>query len=536
MKKITFLTLMIISWAISPMIYADGLETFANFPETGNTYEDGTFIGQDGSTWTYYQCRGDKLITNETPCLGKDRVPTAEVCSGTISGGCLTLNFDYMQAFSTNVNLEVYINSFLVTTITTLAEQGIVKNTGDINVNIPGDFTIKFIQTDDLSGQVSIDNIAWISGGAINPEPTNYPTNFVASAEGFSINLDWDDATGEQLPLAYLIFGSDNANIDPPEDGIPVEDDINLSDGWATVNVSYGVETYTFTGLPSSSTYYFKIFPYTNTGSDIDYKTDGTPPEASATTPDLAIINFEDFNDTTLGTWAQISVVGPDQFWYIEDHYGIEDSPCAKMSGYSGGSNENDDWLISPPMNFANFTNESFSFFSALNYTGPDLEVKISVDYDGGGDPYSATWTILTAELSQGGWQWTASGNIDVSGFNGTAVYIAFQYTSNNQESATWEVDNILITGEGNTGINEFTGGFEYKIYPNPANENLNVNVAEGNYELKIHTILGKLVFAKSINSKTNTLNLSELDKGIYFVTIRDNKSGYMVSEKLVVN
>jgi hypothetical protein len=96
MKKFTFLTLMMISCAISPMIFADGLETFANFPETGNTYEDGTFIGQDGSMWSYYQCRGDKLITNETPCLGKDRVPTAEIYSGTITGGCLSRHFQQM--------------------------------------------------------------------------------------------------------------------------------------------------------------------------------------------------------------------------------------------------------------------------------------------------------------------------------------------------------------------------------------------------------------------------------------------------------
>ncbi len=121
-----------------------------------------------------------------------------------------------------------------------------------------------------------------------------------------------------------------------------------------------------------------------------------------------------------------------------------------------------------------------------------------------------------------------------MSSITGDNAHVAFQYLSSGTPRR-WNVDEIEITGEGNTGINEFTGGFEYKIYPNPASENLNVNVAEGNYELKIHAISGKLIFAKSINSKTNTLNLSELDKGIYFVNIRDNKSGYMVSEKLVV-
>ena len=46
----------------STMLFAQGTETFANFPETGNSYQDGTFLGQDGSTWTYWQCRGDQTI------------------------------------------------------------------------------------------------------------------------------------------------------------------------------------------------------------------------------------------------------------------------------------------------------------------------------------------------------------------------------------------------------------------------------------------------------------------------------------------
>lgn len=134
-------------------------ETFDNFTVTGSSYADGTFTGQDGSTWTYTKCRGDVPINGATPCLAKDA--TAKVQSGTISGGCGTLSFDFKKAFSTDVALDVYVNSTKVTTITSSSTS--VENTGNISVNVVGDFTLKFIQSSGSAGQVCIDNISWTS-------------------------------------------------------------------------------------------------------------------------------------------------------------------------------------------------------------------------------------------------------------------------------------------------------------------------------------------------------------------------------------
>ncbi|WP_173076297.1 DUF5018 domain-containing protein [Tenuifilum thalassicum] len=140
--------------------WGQGSEDFTNFPETSSSYVDGTFTGLDGSTWTYVQCRGDNAIAAPTPMLGRNRTPAAEVTSGIISGGIGTLTFDYKQAFSTNVNLEVYVNGNLITTVTTSSEQDVLKSSGTINVNVPGDFTLSFKQPSG-SGQVCIDNIVW---------------------------------------------------------------------------------------------------------------------------------------------------------------------------------------------------------------------------------------------------------------------------------------------------------------------------------------------------------------------------------------
>lgn len=304
---------------------------------------------------------------------------------------------------------------------------------------------VDFIWTGPVSATFGNLNSGQSFGGSVLPEPSNYPTSFVASAMGVSIDLTWTDATGTQVPTGYLILGRDQDNITAPVDGTPVPDDEDLSDGTGAKNILQGTEMYSFADLLPNTTYYFKIFPYTNAGSNIDYKTDGTAPSDDATTS--TVIMYEDY-DLSWGAWTRISVVG-DQVWDRDNTFGIGGTACARMSGYESGSNANEDWLISPPMNFDAYTNEILTFFNAKNFPGPDMVVKISTDYNGGGDPYTATWTDLSYAMSPGSWQWTASGNIDVSTYNGTAVYIAFQYTSNTSESATWEVDNIMVSGEG---------------------------------------------------------------------------------------
>ncbi|MBL7138553.1 MAG: choice-of-anchor J domain-containing protein [Bacteroidales bacterium] len=507
----------------SILLFAQGTENFANYPETGSSYHDGTFTGQDGSTWTYWQCRGDVVINPPTPCLGKDRTPTSEVISGVLQNGCGTLSFDYMQGFSTNVNLDVFVNGLLVATVTSSNQQGVVLNSGSIIVDSPGDFTLDFKQHNTSSGQVAIDNITWTEfGGAPLPEPSNYPTDFAAQPYPFSITLTWTDAVGPQLPTAYLIKASDQDNITLPADGTPVADDPDLSDGTGAMNILQGVETYTFYDLPSNQPFYFKIFPYTNTGSNIDYKTDGTPPSVMATTPNIVIINYENFNDSTLGTWSEHNIIGPQQFWEIDPIHGIAGSPCARMNGYSGGAVENEDWLISPAMNFDTYINEQLTFQTACYFDGPDLEVKISNEYDGVGDPNNYEWVDLSGTLSPGGWSWTPSGVVDVSGIGGNSVYVGFMYTSTLLEAKTWEVDEILITGEVVIGVPDpLKKNYSFHFFPNPAREQVTLRFPDPDEKVvTLLSILGLEVKHERITRSTCSISCTDLPPGVYFVRI----------------
>jgi len=300
-------------------------------------------------------------------------------------------------------------------------------------------------QDGNIGGTVYYDDFEFTGDVIVNPEPSNYPTAFTANASGLAIDLTWTDATGSQLPSGYIIYAADNSSLPMPVDGTPVANDPDLSDGSATLNITYGTQSANFASLLGNTTYYFAIYPYTNSGANIDYKTDGTAPSANATTANFTVIESENF-DVSWGSWQAISVIG-DQVWDRDNTYGINSTACAQMSGYDGGYLDNEDWLVSPALDFDNYQNESLVFYTAMNYTGPALECLISENYSGTGDPNNASWESLLYTPSSGSWVWTESGIVDVSGYDGT-VHIAFKYTSNTTSAATWEVDDITLTGE----------------------------------------------------------------------------------------
>lgn len=193
MKQFYFLfVLLSISFSFS-----QGNETFEGFTETGSSYSDGTFTGQDGSTWTYVQARGDQSITGKSIMLGRNRSPQAEVYSGTISGGVGTISFNYQQAFSTSVNLNILVNDVVYGTVTSTDQS--VQNSGPITVNQPGDVVIKFISVNNSDGQVTIDDVTWTSfTGSATP---------TISVSGSVSGLDYFEGNGPSAEDSFTVGG-----------------------------------------------------------------------------------------------------------------------------------------------------------------------------------------------------------------------------------------------------------------------------------------------------------------------------------------
>nr|WP_294934240.1 DUF5689 domain-containing protein [uncultured Flavobacterium sp.] len=156
---------------------------------------------------------------------------------------------------------------------------------------------------------------------------------------------------------------------------------------------------------------------------------------------------FEETFSSTFPNWTKFSVTGA-QVWTLESAFG-NPVPCAKMSGYASGNQNNEDWLISPAINLSSVTSATLTFDTATKFAGNALQVYISTNYSGSGNPSAATWTPVSATLSPtgGNFVWTSSGAIDLAPYIGNTIYIGYKYTSTTAAAATWEVDNVKIIG-----------------------------------------------------------------------------------------
>ena len=167
-------------------------------------------------------------------------------------------------------------------------------------------------------------------------------------------------------------------------------------------------------------------------------------------TPDSSSTILNEPFTSTLGGFTQVSVTGA-EVWHWAT-YGT--STYAAMSGYSGGANNaNEDWLISPSLNLAGYSNVIMKFTSAMKFaTAADSSLRfyISSNYTSGA-PSTATWTQFNVANLPAGANWTfvPSGDIDLSatGVTGANVHVAFKYTSSTAVAGSWELTNIVIKG-----------------------------------------------------------------------------------------
>jgi hypothetical protein len=190
----------------------------------------------------------------------------------------------------------------------------------------------------------------------------------------------------------------------------------------------------------------------TKYGSDYQFVA-RTESDVKLTQPRFKTLLNEEFStNATFNLWTAYSVTGA-QVWTYSSTFG-NPGGMAKMSGFAGGNNTNEDWLISPSQDLTSLTTAYLKFDNAYKFTGDPIKVYISNNYSGSGDPYAAgvTWTELiipATGLSTGNYVYANSGYLDISSFTGAGnnnVYVAFKYTSSTSAGSTWEIDNVKIS------------------------------------------------------------------------------------------
>ncbi len=172
---------------------------------------------------------------------------------------------------------------------------------------VAGEFSGDIVHS---AGGVDPQNVS-VTGSTTIPEPSSYPTSFTSGNVTYYQGwLSWQDATGSILPEAYLIKGSKIGfdEIIAPVDGV-AETDKKL-----TKNVAYGTQTQLIFELNEDTTYYFKIYPYTNSGAAINYKADENAPLVTISTTIGPIGSTLNPGDIAFVEYASDS---PDRFSFV---------------------------------------------------------------------------------------------------------------------------------------------------------------------------------------------------------------------------
>lgn len=170
------------------------------------------------------------------------------------------------------------------------------------------------------------------------------------------------------------------------------------------------------------------------------------------------------------------------------------------------------------------------------------------------------TWyhVVLTYDLSSGTMKMYLNGNL----INTIQENMFTYYTVNNTPSrfGNYYFNSLYFKGkidEGilynraltqleinslytNLNVEQFTDKFQFSLYPNPAKDQITIDIGPLNnvsgWKLKIINSVGQVVLSNVINSNQHLIPIDDsIAKGIYFVKIYDNFNNLLKTKKLIL-
>lgn len=125
-----------------------------------------------------------------------------------------------------------------------------------------------------------------------------------------------------------------------------------------------------------------------------------------------------------------------------------------KASAYVNGTNNvTESWLTSPVINLTGVDKAVLTFDQAINFAKGKASQYLTVVATEAG---MNNWEPLTITYPESdGWDFVASGDVDLNKYAGKKVQLAFKYTSSSEIAATWEVKNVKVAAAENGGGTE---------------------------------------------------------------------------------
>ena len=354
------------------------------------------------------------------------------------------------------------------------------EQTGDATITDPvagqnGTVDIEVKYGTDLTGLVASFELSYgataaISGtdqesGVTANDFTNTVT-YTVTAEDGSTTQDWDI----KVTIAAAKTGKDIL-------------DYNLTDqiGDETINLANHTVDVTV-GQDADVTSLIATFELSEEATT---NISGTDQESGVTSNDF----------TSPVTYTVVAQDGSTQDWEITVTVSTEDNTEANITAYSFAEQTGDATITDP---------------IAGQNGKVDIEVKNGTD---------VTNLIASFDLSYGATA-AISGTDQESGVTANNFTNTVTYTVTAEDGTTTQDWDITVTIADATGITNINSSKTFSFYPNPATHYIKINA---NSNVEIIDITGKTVKQVTINDRNQSIEISDLENGIYFVKVGNN-------------
>lgn len=374
-----------------------------------------------------------------------------------------------------------------------------------------------------------IDDVEW--QGIINQPPTPaavvFPANDTINIEQL-VTLKWTSTGGN--PTGYKLYlGTNN----PPT---------NMVNGLDIDSVfQYSIAT----ELTYSTNYYWKIVPYNAQGDATN-----CPIWKFKIMDDPTITVYpwnEGFETVTPGVGFNYPlgwrILNNNDAWACWD--AIANTAGSPQNAHTGNNaihtaftylNPQNDWLLTPPMLLQGGTTYQFSFwlkspFYVDSQTQDTTSEKFEVMFGNAPIADSLNTVIYRNEALRMA-NYTQISQLVTPATTGK-YYVGFHTYS---EPLQWLVIIDDVNMSISQGVNEQTSSNGIAIYPNPSQGVFNVQVKnslESNATIRVLNTLGQEVYKNSLTVSNQTIDVSNLAKGVYIASVLNGATSY--SLKIIV-
>lgn len=248
-----------------------------------------------------------------------------------------------------------------------------------------------------------------------------------------------------------------------------------------------------------------------------------------------AQILYENFDNGIPDTWSTIDVNDNGYCWEAVstsmaqcgapytgsdfDLYG--DGDCAaswsyypvqySSQGFQGYSLDANNYLITPA--FIPENNSVLDFY-CMSFNGSQYPDKLAVMLSTGGASASDFTTTLMPLTSINGSDYVEK-TINLGDYAGQTVRIAFVHQSEDMFGLL--LDEVSVSAS--SSVNEVEAN-QTSVYPNPANNVINVTSAANMNSIEVYTIAGQKVANYTVNGTQAAINVNNLSNGMYIMQI----------------